>query len=163
ARRGIALAAPGARSARAVCGRVRRARPRPGLRPEPCTEDPKQSGELRSWPPGYWMATCSNRENWGAASRPVCRHWNSAAPDCLRCRKRSGWWARFTLMGAEAQAQGRLWRVQVHRALRDRGADLAQGLDVVEDPDPTSAGGDDQVAVMHHQVAHRGCGQIALQ
>src|SRR6185312_4559984 len=50
-------------------------------------------------------------------------------------RVRNFRWARFTLIGAEAQAQGRLWRVQVHRALRDRGADLAQGLDVVEDPD----------------------------
>ena len=66
---------------------------------------------------------------------------------------------------------GEGFRAQAHRCGGDEQArgrtracgELAQGTDVVEDPEAAAVGGDDEIVVLHHEIAHRGARQARLQ
>ncbi len=61
------------------------------------------------------------------------------------------------------QPKGRLRRVEHHRIAGGRRPYLAQGIDVVEDPEGPAVGGGDQVVALDHQVVHRHGRQVQLQ
>ena len=112
--------------------------------------------------PDYFSARIQNFQ----PNAVLCRRLQVIVKDHARRRilsRRLLRWQRrvVVVVGSDAHGFGRL--EQMHRRTSHLRCDLAQGRDVIENPERATMCGNDQVTVLHHQIVDRTDRQVKLQ